>query len=347
MATENEVLSKKDAKELSGIFKGLTKSLRLIQVDITNIEGALKQAGTAINIAKDNAKDTIKKVGQNAASSLGTIIADAILNGKQIPKLEGSENIPNPPEIPLDKIKAFLQEQFKEATEKGRNALKELFEKTLPETAGKGFDSLKNRMNKAFDGMKQGLNEFEAFGVDLLKEFSRGFFDVAKEFLTTNVLQPLTGVLKEGAFGIFEGITGFLGKNIGGVVDGIGGFLGNIFSGFFGGGKARGGPVSSDKFFLVGERGPEIFIPSTSGQILPNSQLSAFAGAGAVGSNFNVNIFNNSGSQVETQQSRNSSGGIDIDVMIDQVVGKNIRRGGQTFSAIRDTFGTSVRTVGR
>ena len=56
------------------------------------------------------------------------------------------------------------------------------------------------------------------------------------------------------------------------------GGLGSIF-GSFGGGKAVGGPVSSGTTYLVGEEGPELFTPSTSGAIVPNHRL-ASAGSG-------------------------------------------------------------------
>jgi hypothetical protein len=38
----------------------------------------------------------------------------------------------------------------------------------------------------------------------------------------------------------------------------------------FGGGRAIGGPVSAGTSYLVGEKGPEMFVPSTSGTIIPN-----------------------------------------------------------------------------
>jgi hypothetical protein len=50
----------------------------------------------------------------------------------------------------------------------------------------------------------------------------------------------------------------------------IGGFLDSLF----GGGRAIGGPVSSGTAYLVGERGPELFVPpSGGGSIVPNEQL--------------------------------------------------------------------------
>lgn len=43
---------------------------------------------------------------------------------------------------------------------------------------------------------------------------------------------------------------------------------------FFGGGKAEGGPVTGTVPYLVGERGPELFVPKISGTILPNHKIS-------------------------------------------------------------------------
>lgn len=51
---------------------------------------------------------------------------------------------------------------------------------------------------------------------------------------------------------------------------------------FFGGMKAEGGPVSSGQSYIVGERGPEMFMPSTSGTIIPNNRLGMGGGAAVV-----------------------------------------------------------------
>jgi tape measure domain-containing protein len=47
-----------------------------------------------------------------------------------------------------------------------------------------------------------------------------------------------------------------------------GGLLGSIFGGLFG--RAGGGPVSAGQPYIVGEKRPEVFIPSTPGRILPS-----------------------------------------------------------------------------
>jgi len=37
--------------------------------------------------------------------------------------------------------------------------------------------------------------------------------------------------------------------------------------------RANGGPVSANQPYIVGERGPELFVPSRSGSIVPNDRL--------------------------------------------------------------------------
>lgn len=73
---------------------------------------------------------------------------------------------------------------------------------------------------------------------------------------------------------------------------GGGGGISNFISSFFGGGatpafgstafwggKAEGGNVSGNNSYMVGERGPELFIPKTAGTIIPNNQLGSAMGS--------------------------------------------------------------------
>ena len=46
--------------------------------------------------------------------------------------------------------------------------------------------------------------------------------------------------------------------------------------------RASGGPVSSGESYLVGEQGPEMFVPRRSGSIIPAPQTSALVGGGGV-----------------------------------------------------------------
>lgn len=61
---------------------------------------------------------------------------------------------------------------------------------------------------------------------------------------------------------------------------GTGGILGALFG--LAGTRAGGGPVQAGKSFLVGEQGPEIFVPQSPGNIVPNNVASSQAGGGAI-----------------------------------------------------------------
>jgi hypothetical protein len=61
---------------------------------------------------------------------------------------------------------------------------------------------------------------------------------------------------------------------------GISGALQGIF-------RANGGPVSANSPYVVGERGPELFVPRASGSIVSNSNMNQ--GGGSAGPSINVN----------------------------------------------------------
>jgi phage-related minor tail protein len=66
------------------------------------------------------------------------------------------------------------------------------------------------------------------------------------------------------------------------------------------GGRAEGGPVQGGTAYIVGERGPELFVPGVSGAIVPNDQIQpnqnknsgTITGSSNNTYNFNINIPN-------------------------------------------------------
>lgn len=88
--------------------------------------------------------------------------------------------------------------------------------------------------------------------------YGRSFGDVLKGLAAQILSAGLLNIISGGAFGVAFG-------------DSLGG-LGKVF----GGARANGGPVYAGKAYLVGERGPELFVPQASGYINPNK-----AGSGA------------------------------------------------------------------
>ncbi|WP_257824167.1 phage tail length tape measure family protein [Aggregatibacter actinomycetemcomitans] len=59
------------------------------------------------------------------------------------------------------------------------------------------------------------------------------------------------------------------------------------------GARANGGPVGGGRAYLVGERGPEIFVPGASGQITSNENLNKALGGGGSGNSVIINQTNN------------------------------------------------------
>ena len=70
----------------------------------------------------------------------------------------------------------------------------------------------------------------------------------------------------------------------GGASSGWGAVLGSIF----GGARAMGGPVWQDKAYLVGEQGPELFVPRAAGTVIPAGETRQMVGGGG-----SVNTVNN------------------------------------------------------
>jgi hypothetical protein len=59
------------------------------------------------------------------------------------------------------------------------------------------------------------------------------------------------------------------------------------------GARANGGPVGGGRAYLVGERGPEIFVPGASGQITSNENLNKALSSGSGGNSVVINQTNN------------------------------------------------------
>lgn len=69
------------------------------------------------------------------------------------------------------------------------------------------------------------------------------------------------------------------------VVNPVGSLLGSVLGGLFG--RAGGGSVNADTPYLVGERGPELFIPHSAGRI---DNSGGATGSGSSGVSVNISI---------------------------------------------------------
>ena len=136
---------------------------------------------------------------------------------------------------------------------------------------GTALDELNNRQRESVQRATEEYAEaFSSIGMTIGDAFSRfedsteGWFDLL--FTSLPRLIDQFGQLSDAAEGL---------GSLGGSTGGAGGFL-SLLGGFFGGARAEGGPVATRQAYLVGERGPELFVPGRNGQIVNNNQ--AFGG---------------------------------------------------------------------
>tara|TARA_R100000278_G_scaffold44009_1_gene38408 strand:+ start:2007 stop:4106 length:2100 start_codon:yes stop_codon:yes gene_type:complete len=133
-------------------------------------------------------------------------------------------------------------------------------------------------LEKAEEAAKALDKQFEQIGKSIEDSIVSNLADAVEGTKTlaeaaVNVLNKLKRKLIEVA--IQRAISGL---NIGGS---IGDFLKDVF-------KAEGGPVNRGRSYIVGERGPEMFVPNTSGTIVPNNSLAM--GGGGVTNVITVNV---------------------------------------------------------
>ncbi|WP_205481023.1 tail tape measure protein [Sphingomonas arenae] len=83
-----------------------------------------------------------------------------------------------------------------------------------------------------------------------------GFDDLKKA-----ALSAMSDIAAASLRGLFAGAGGGGGAGLGGVLASLGGSLLGLP------GRATGGPVNQGRPYLVGERGPELFVPSSSGRV--------------------------------------------------------------------------------
>jgi hypothetical protein len=182
-----------------------------------------------------------------------------------------------------------------------------------------------------FDFMERGFSDALA---TMLLDGELTFKSLAQSFVREFIQMGISKLVAQG-FGQLSGVFGsFVNPQPGDT-----NFVGPVQQP----GKANGGHIGGPT--LVGERGPELFIPSTSGFVASNNALRKMSGAGGAVGPVNVTVINATGEDSSTSQKDGPGGGRDIEVMIGKAITKNIARGGDVDQAIRSSYG--VQRVGR
>jgi tape measure domain-containing protein len=127
-------------------------------------------------------------------------------------------------------------------------------------------------------------------GATSAREAMRNFFTSLADYFADMAAKMIAEALKMQAIQLLSSLLGSVAGAAGGAIQGAGSAAGA--SAFGGGGpsfnprafsmpnimaRAKGGPVTSGSPYMVGEKGPELFVPFQSGQIVPTEVIAAAA----------------------------------------------------------------------
>lgn len=181
---------------------------------------------------------------------------------------------------------------------------------------------------------------FDQFGVSTLSNFENALADVAVG--TTS----LSEAFKKMADSIIRdlvrltlrmSVTGPLANALSGLFGAPGAPLAGAFGQGGIGHAQHGGPVSAGKPYIVGEAGPELFVPRSSGQIVPSNVSKAGMGGG-----YSVVVNNYTSDTTETKQQRQQ--GPTGEELIISIV-KKVTASGQLDGPNRSRFGLRAQKV--
>jgi hypothetical protein len=192
-----------------------------------------------------------------------------------------------------------------------------------------GFDKLAKKSKETTDTMSTFAEQAARNIQDSLAEFLFDPFDKGLDGMLEDFAKMLQRLAAQAAAAEILKSIGNWGSSNSGQEGWVGALAGMVSQ--FGGQRANGGPVSGGTTYLVGERGPELFRPTSSGAIVPNEAL------GGGGGDMVVNINNNTSAKVRTEERSQGNTKV-LEVTIEEVVARSISQGGKVASAMQGTY---------
>ena len=213
----------------------------------------------------------------------------------------------------IDPIKEKLDEERKTTAEIDRQNKKKKEQEELIKKNEEAAEKLKQKMTEVGEEIESSIKNNLREAITGAKSFGEAM---------TNVLNRIRDKIIDAQI---EKILGGFGENFGksasgGGGKGIGGFLGGILGGLF---RENGGPVKANQTYIVGERRPELFVPRTSGTIIPSVPM----GGESVTNNIVVNV-DASGTSVEGNESEANQFGEQLAAAIQAEIINQKRYGG-------------------
>ncbi len=184
--------------------------------------------------------------------------------------------------IEMNAYSDMLKNDLKEADRMVKDAMPDMGELTVSkemediiskaDEMDKSFEAIGNSVSDAFKGMLTGAMSWK----DGMRSLIGAVIDeLWKLFVVQQIVGLITGALRGGA----TATPGASSASQSVAMSSPGNFKPLTL-------RARGGPVSNNTPYMVGEQGPELFVPSGNGTIIPNNNMRGGGG----GSSFNISV---------------------------------------------------------
>jgi phage-related protein len=243
-----------------------------------------------LKIAFDEGKETVGGFILDAITPMVTVFVEKVIPALSKMATSLGENLKDP----LNTIKGVLTDFLIPAFKSLYNYLADFIVPFFANIFGPALSGLKNAFNTISTAITNNEEDLKPL-FNLFKSVNGFVRDYVGPAIGT-VLKTAFNVVGDAIAGVITGVSKLI-NFFDNVIDKIRDFinlvknnplvqgLGDIIGKVFGGGKAAGGPVNAGTTYLVGERGPELFTPSGSGNIIPNHKM----GGGGGGISITVN----------------------------------------------------------
>jgi phage-related minor tail protein len=215
-----------------------------LQKKIRDIQHEMSTA-TLSGIAKKYAD--IEKAARDAAEA--QIQAEEVRTGKELDENQRKAYYETARKG-IEELKQAETESY-EASRNGLTGLKKALNEYVDD-ATNAAKNVENVFRKATQGMEDMIVKFAKTGKFEFKEFVNSMLE---DLLRSQIRQTMANLFTMSGNQVKGGGGGLFG---GSIIPGI---------------LAAGGPVSDRRPYIVGERGPELFVPNSAGSMVPNSGL--------------------------------------------------------------------------
>lgn len=167
----------------------------------------------------------------------------------------------------------ITMEQWKKMTAQEKDAVKQFQKITeFKDLAQKAVQGIGDMFSKELNNIRD--HGFGSFFKDVFNMFNDWLFQMAEQWAQAQITKQLTGLVN----GLIGGLAGTGSAAASGGITGGDSTTGGVGDLPAVSRAATGGSIMPDAPTLVGERGPELFMPGRAGTIIPNNQLGGMGG---------------------------------------------------------------------